>query len=233
MIDWTTISSDPNDPVARARVASELQRIRRVHADTDLVGLVERAAAGKRVLDIGMADPSNYLSEVWRHRRLKAAASYCLGIDISTTLVERLAQQGFNVRAVDATSDIDLGERYDLVFNGDVIEHVENPIRLMKFSARHLAPGGRILVSTPNPFSRKFFRKFLRHKAVIVNLDHIAWFTPTMALEIARRCGLQLEHVHLAKPMGVMKRMIKRWFWTIEPVEYSFHDYLFEFTRPT
>ncbi|MFZ5862137.1 MAG: class I SAM-dependent methyltransferase [Nitrospirota bacterium] len=231
MIDWTSISHDPNDPIAKARVLFELRRIQRVHIDTDLVGFVERAASGRRVLDIGMADPSGCLSESWRHPRFAKAASYCLGIDVSVEIIDRVARQGFNVRAVDATSDVDLGERFDLVFNGDVIEHVESPIRLMRFAARHLTPGGRILVSTPNPFSRKFYRRFRRDNAMIVNLDHVAWFTPTMAMEIARRSGLHLEHVHLVKPLSGFKRMVKPLTWVFEPVEYSFHDFLYEFTR--
>jgi hypothetical protein len=102
----------------------------------------------------------------------------------------------------------------------------------MRFSARHLLPGGRILVSTPNPFSRKFFRRFRRDKAMIVNLDYVAWFTPTMAMEIARRSGLQLEHVHLVKPLSGFKRLVKRGTWRFQAAEYSFHDYLYEFRRP-
>jgi 2-polyprenyl-3-methyl-5-hydroxy-6-metoxy-1,4-benzoquinol methylase len=232
MIDWTSISRDPNDPIAKARVLAELRRIQRVHTDTDLVGFVERAASGQRLLDVGMADPSGCLSETWRHPRFAKAASYCLGVDISAELIAESARRGFNVRVADATSDVDLGERFDLVFNGDVIEHVESPMRLMRFSARHLLPGGRILVSTPNPFSRKFFRRFRRDKAMIVNLDYVAWFTPTMAMEIARRSGLQLEHVHLVKPLSGFKRLVKRGTWRFQAAEYSFHDYLYEFRRP-
>lgn len=46
--------------------------------------------------------------------------------------------------------------------------------------------------STPNPFSRKFVRQFLREGVIVVNLDHVAWITPTQAMEIARRIGLRL-----------------------------------------
>ncbi|HUJ78794.1 MAG TPA: class I SAM-dependent methyltransferase [Nitrospiria bacterium] len=233
MIDWTTFTNDPNDPTTQSRVLEEIRRIQLVHCDTDLVGYVERVAAGKRMLDIGMADPSHFLGDAWRHHRFTMVASYCLGIDINKRLVEGALQRGYNVREVDATSEIDLGVRFDLVFNGDVIEHVDNPIRLMKFSARHLAPGGRILVSTPNPFSHKFYRKFRRAKTAIVNLDHVAWFTPTMANEIARRSGLRLEQIHLVRRMGVIQRALKNIAWNIEPIEYSFPAYLFEFSRPS
>ena len=129
----------------------------------------------------------------------------------------------------DATSDADLGERFDIVFLGDVIEHVDNPVALLRFGGRHLAPNGRILVSTPNPFSRKFYRRFRRHGTPIVNLDHCAWFTPTTALELARRAELALIAYHLAKPFTGIRRFYHHLVWRFTPLEYSFPNYIFEF----
>jgi 2-polyprenyl-3-methyl-5-hydroxy-6-metoxy-1,4-benzoquinol methylase len=135
----------------------------------------------------------------WRHARIHRAASYCVGIDILEPLVKELGKRGFNVRCVDATSEADMGERFDVVFIGDVVEHVDNAVLLLKFAARHLAPGGRLYVTTPNPFSRKFFRQFKREGVMVVNLDHIAWITPTLAMELARRAGIALAAYHLVK----------------------------------
>lgn len=234
-LDWTRVSDDPNNPDAKARVRQAIRDMRRVHADTDIVSYVERAAAGKRMLDVGMVNHTrtNWHSE-WRHRRFVKVASYILGIDILAEMIDQLAKQGYNVRTVDATSDIDLGERFDLIFAGDVIEHVDNAVGLLKFSGRHLAPGGRILMSTPNAFSRKFVRQFRREGVIVVNLDHVAWVTPTMALEIAHRAGLQLTQVHLNKRLSKWKLWLKEnLVWKYEPVEYTFPDYLYEFRAPT
>jgi 2-polyprenyl-3-methyl-5-hydroxy-6-metoxy-1,4-benzoquinol methylase len=60
-------------------------------------------------------------------------------LDILAPLVEELRGRGFNVRCVDATSDADLGERFEIVFAGDVIEHVDNAVALLRFAGRHLA----------------------------------------------------------------------------------------------
>jgi hypothetical protein len=35
---------------------------------------------------------------------------------------------------------------------------------------------------------------------MVTNLDHVAWISPTMALELGRRAGVRLEAYHLAKP---------------------------------
>jgi hypothetical protein len=53
-----------------------------------------------------------------------------------------------------------------------------------------------------------------------------------MALEIAHRAGLELKHVHLIKPMSKWKGALKQVLWRVEPVEYSFPEYLYEFTIP-
>lgn len=231
--DWTTYSDDPNNEQARADVLPWLLSIRKIHLDVTLLDYVCSRTRGKRVLDIGVVShsASYFEDEGWRHRRIRDVASYCVGIDILEPLVEELNKRGFDVRCVDATSDADIGERFEIVFLGDVIEHVDNPIALLRFAGRHLAPNGRILVSTPNPFSRKFYRRFRRHGTPIVNLDHCGWFTPTAALEIARRAELLLIAYHLAKPFIGLRRLTHYIAWHFAPVEYSFPDYIFEFGR--
>lgn len=232
---WPQLSDDPNHKPSYRAVAEWLPTVRRVHVDTDLLGFVERQVSGRSVLDIGVVEhAANYFEKPsWRHARIARAARTCLGIDILEPLVEQVRQRGFNVRCVDATSDADLGERFEVVFIGDVIEHVNNPVALLTFAGRHLAPGGRILASTPNPFCRKFLRQFRRRGTMVVNLDHIAWITPTMAMELARRSQLELTAYHLVKPIRGLSAWWKRltWRW-LEPVEYSFSNYLYELALP-
>ena len=230
--NWTDVSDDPNHPAAKREARRRLVELRRVHSDSDLLGFIETLVRGKRVLDIGIVSHSaSYFDRPdWRHGRIAEAAASCLGIDIIEPLLQELKTRGFNVRCADATSATDLGERYDVVFIGDVIEHVDNAVALLRFAARHLAGGGKIYASTPNPFSRKFFRQFRRDGVMVVNLDHLAWITPTMAMELARRAGIRLAAYHLVKRLSRSVRWLKRLTWRLEPVEYSFPDYLYEFT---
>jgi len=65
---------------------------------------------------------------------------------------------------------------------------------------------------------------------MVVNLDHLSWITPTMAMELARRAGIRLAAYHLVKRLSRSARWLKRLTWKLEPVEYSFPDYLYEFT---
>lgn len=75
--DWTRISDDPNNSQAKAAERALLPTLRRIHTDTDLIGFVERAAAGRRVLDIGMAAHSlRHVDDPnWRHGKIARAAA--------------------------------------------------------------------------------------------------------------------------------------------------------------
>lgn len=234
IFDWTRLSDDPNDSKTKQIVRRRLLAARQIHLDLDLTEFVLDAAGGKRVLDIGVAShAARYIRDPnWRHGKIREVASRCVGIDILETLTRNLREQGYDVRCVDATSDADLGERFDLVFAGDVIEHVDNAVALLRFAKRHLDPAGRLLVATPNPFSRKFYRRFRHEGVAMINLDHVAWITPTMALELGRRAGLALYAYHLVKPIAWWKQPLERVAWRFVPPEYTFADFLFEFRLP-
>lgn len=234
LFDWTRLTDDPNDSESKRLVKRRLLAARQIHMDMDLTDYVLDASTGKRVLDIGVAaHAARYIRDPnWRHGKIHQVAAHCVGVDILESLVRDLQTQGYDVRCIDATSEADLGERFDLVFAGDVIEHVDNAVALLRFAKRHLAPGGRLLVATPNPFSRKFYRRFRQEGVAMINLDHVAWYTPTMALELGRRAGLALHAYHLIKPIARWKRPLKRLGWRFVPPEYTFGDFLFEFRLP-
>lgn len=236
-MDWTKLTDDPINEDAREQVKKAILSKRKIIDDCSMMDYVVNRIKGKRVLDIGMVEHAEnaFSRPSWRHEIIKTNASYCLGIDILERLVNKLKARGYNVQCVDATSDFDIGDRFDVVFIGDVIEHVDNAVNLLKFSKRHLTKDGVILTSTPNPFSRKFIRQVRKNDTAIVNLDHVAWITPTMALEIGRRAGLDLSHYYLIKkaPGGVFSRFIKSFARRFEPTELPYPDFLYEFSlRP-
>lgn len=234
LFDWTRLTDDPNDSETKRLVKRRMRASRQIHMGMDLTDYVLAAAAGKRVLDVGVVShAARYIRDPnWRHGKIRRVAARCVGVDVIEPLVRDLQAQGYDVRCVDATSEADLGERFELVFAGDVIEHVDNAVSLLRFAKRHLAPGGRVLVTTPNPFSRKFYRRFRHEGVAMINLDHVAWYTPTMALELGRRARLPLYAYHLIKPIARWKQPLKRFGWRFVPPEYTFGDFLFEFRLP-
>ena len=211
MIDWTAISQNPVAPEVRGAIVSELFSRRR--RTTGSERFLQSFVSGMRVLDIGVVehDISHIESPNWKHQKIHQWASHVLGIDIIPAAVELLNARGFNVRQMDATSEEDLGEKFDRVVIGDVIEHVNHPVDLLKFAARHLVPGGRILVSTPNPYWIAFIWGTIRDGTLVTNADHVSWVSPSAALEIGRRAGLDLhEYWLLQGDQAPAKRMLRR-----------------------
>jgi SAM-dependent methyltransferase len=199
--DWTTVSSNPvseevHDFLARALLA-------RRRRSFDVMQVLRYYLEDRTVLDVGVVehDRSHYQSDLWRHGRIRNWARHTLGIDILDVEVQELRRRGYNVRAVDATSGADLGERFDRVFMGDVLEHGD-ATRMLMFARRHLANGGLILATTPNPFFYRFLARTMRIGTFVANAEHVAWITPSMALELGRRVGLNLTTYWLIQIHG-------------------------------
>jgi 2-polyprenyl-3-methyl-5-hydroxy-6-metoxy-1,4-benzoquinol methylase len=191
MFDWHRLSTDPCALESKSQLRNFLRAIRRdYYGSKDSIFL--EASHARSVLDIGVCEHTleNIDSPQWFHKKLYGHASHVKGVDIDESLVRELKAREFNVDVVDACSQIDLGERFEVVLIGDVIEHVANPEALLSFAKRHLVPGGRIFVSTPNPFSILWFRQVATHGSFHGNLQHVAWFAPVNANELARRVGL-------------------------------------------
>lgn len=235
-VDWTKLTRDPNDPVVFPKMRDELVNRRKILRDTDPMAYILQRVASKSVLDIGIAAHDfRYLNaKDWKHALIADVASKTLGIDIIEDIVREVSKKGWNVRCVDATSNIDLGERFDVVHIGDVIEHVPDPSALLRFAGRHLSPNGRIIVTTPNCFALKFLRRLRADHVVVGNFDHVCWISPTNALELARRTGLCLDAYVLAGDFRRASRRLK-YFRDVTlrrfPEETMFPDYIFEFIR--
>jgi 2-polyprenyl-3-methyl-5-hydroxy-6-metoxy-1,4-benzoquinol methylase len=199
VMHWKTVHENPNDPRVQSFLRAELdQRLKGRIADAP--EFLEQFVSGRSVLDIGVVqhDISQVDQPHWKHAKIKSWSRSCVGIDILPAQVAELRRRGYDVRCVDATSDADLGERFERIVVGDVLEHVDSPVALLHFGARHLAPGGRILCTTPNPFFITYMLHALRRGRYIPNAEHVGWITPSMALELAHRAQLDLiEYWHV------------------------------------
>jgi 2-polyprenyl-3-methyl-5-hydroxy-6-metoxy-1,4-benzoquinol methylase len=72
------------------------------------------------------------------------------GLDTDLAAVEVARSKGFNVRQGSLQSQEFTTASFDAIFMGHVMEHVHDPLALIKECYRVLKPGGRLIVITPN-----------------------------------------------------------------------------------
>ncbi len=96
---------------------------------------------GKAVLDAGCGGG--------QHLRLVAPhAAEAVGVDLSCAeLAAERCRDLANVSTVAGdVAEIDLGRRFDVVYSIGVLHHTDDPQRSFENLARHVAPGGRLIV---------------------------------------------------------------------------------------
>jgi len=194
--NWRALTENPVDPQLYALVREQL--VAKTEAMHGGFNRLLELFAGKSVLDIGVAehDLTHYANkETWKHGMIKSVASTCLGVDILQSMVERLNADGFECLCVDATSDTDIGKRFNYVHIGDVIEHVSDPVKLISFAARHLTDDGVIVVTTPNPYFYQNIVRVVREGLLVANFEHVTWIGESMAQEIAHRANVKLMKI--------------------------------------
>lgn len=213
--DWTKISENPNSETARKAYITHMKSIRKSYDDLDT--LLLSFCADKRVLDIGIAQHTVEATEreSWRHGKNVKVAQHTLGIDVNEKIIDILSKKGYNVSVVDATSEGYIGENFDVVFMGDVIEHVNSPYALLQFSKRHLSPDGNgsIIVSTPNPLFINSALQSVKNSTATPNFEHTCFIVPANINELCRRSGLRLLHYYVRGDRAVdnlVNRVLKK-----------------------
>jgi len=120
--------------------------------------LIERQSPGLRLLDIGTGD-GRFLEAACRHGFTVDAT------ELSDTGIQYAATRGFTVRKGQVT-EIDFGAlKYDVITIWHVLEHVPNPMEVIRCCRGLLAPGGLLVVAVPNEDTHLFkvpLRKLLR-----------------------------------------------------------------------
>ena len=156
---------------------------------------------GKRVLDVGCVNhnlDAAHLSD-WRHKQISMAAARVVGLDYEKEAVEHLNGEGWNIIAADA-QNFDVRDQYpegfEVIIASEIIEHLTNPGGFLTSLAKHLAPGGQIVITTPHAYGFGFFLEVLVWGEEHVNDDHTLTFSRKNMKWLLKKSGLKMIEFH-------------------------------------
>lgn len=177
-----------------------------------ILGLAKNSLKGK-VLDVGCA--RGYLG-----RRIKEiGGNYVAGIEIS----EGAAHQARAVLDDVYVFDIQkhwLAEvkeqKFDLIILSEVLEHVFDPVFVLKNAHDMLSPDGEIIITTPNFMVwtnriKFLFGNFKYQEQGMFDFGHIRWFTYRYLQDVLQESGFKvIQENHIIFP-GKLTKFLKFW----------------------
>jgi 2-polyprenyl-3-methyl-5-hydroxy-6-metoxy-1,4-benzoquinol methylase len=153
--------------------------------------------SNKRVLEIGCA--SGYVT-----RALVAQGNTVVGVEIDPEAAKTAAEHAERV-VVGDLDDMDLdvelgGDRFDVVVLGDVLEHLRDPLPVLRSARRLLVPKGFIVVSLPNIAHVDVRLMLLSGRwdyrdLGLMDRTHLRFFTRASARELLADAGLSVVDV--------------------------------------
>jgi len=143
------------------------------------------------VLDVGFLGQGIKLGEEnWPHGLMQTRAKEVFGLDL------KIDREAFpdTVHYIEGSAENFSfpGTTFDLVFAGDLIEHLPNPGLFLESVKRHLAPNGRLLLTTPNAFNLFNLTEKLSKQEPTVNADHTCYFNVKTLRVLLAKCGFEL-----------------------------------------
>ena len=189
--------------------ATEAERAVRVgtyeNARPDMQALVPRDA--RRILDLGCS--SGALGAALKARQDCAV----VGVEMDPVYAERARERLDEVIVSDAQS-VAFGElgTFDCVVAADVLEHLREPLDVLRAAAGTLRAGGTAVVSLPNVrYWNTFWQlgargRWPQQPDGIFDRTHLRWFTGRDAVDLLAEAGLDLvevRRIHRLRPSRV------------------------------
>lgn len=147
---------------------------------------------GKRVLHIGCVEHDWQKSSRndWIHNYIVKYSKEAIGIDILKEDVRELVKRGYRVEIADA-QNFDLNTKFDVIFSGELIEHLQDFIGFLDSCKRHMRPDSKLIITTPNSFGVVYF--IVRLFGIkFVNPEHMCWFDEQTIEQLLNRHSLEV-----------------------------------------
>ena len=164
----------------------------------DLIAVREQPV---RVLELGCG-VGRFLEQL---QELPAVTA--VGIDSSATSVAAAKAKGLDVRLESVEATGERGERFDVVVLSHLLEHVGDPLGLMRQVQAVLTPGGTIFCSLPySPMSREMPSLGV-YDPMNLPPHHLTRWNASSFEALAKQLGMNVN-LHSPKPKSVLKRTL-------------------------
>jgi len=183
----------------REEAAPRRPRLIKDRPTTPRISKLVDELTGPDVLDIGcggrlqgeapaIGDPS------WLHGQVRQRYPDAWGLELDPTKVERMVNAGYSNVVQGSADNFSLGQKFDSILAGDVIEHVPNPGSMLQSAAAHLKPHGVLIVSTGWPFGLpSLLYAWMKYPKTCPNPEHVSWFCVSTLSELAASQGLRVD----------------------------------------
>jgi len=126
------------------------------------------------VLDIGFWGQGITINDSnWVHKLICAKSGDVFGLDIDFDQSKMADMSRYKKGNAE---DFDFGIKFDVIFAGDLIEHLSNPGLFLKSCEKNLKPDGRLVITTPNCFNLFNLVEKISKSEPTVNRDHTCYF---------------------------------------------------------
>lgn len=158
----------------------------------DLVNLVPETA--RHILDVGCARGG--YGKLLKKTRPEI---YIAGIEMNPTLAIE-AKTHYDKVYISPVEQVDFSENFDLVNCGDVLEHLPDPLKVLRHLRSCLKPGGRLIASVPNIGHWSVVKDLLQgtFEYIPVGLlctSHIRWFTENSLHDMLANAGFSILEI--------------------------------------
>jgi 2-polyprenyl-6-hydroxyphenyl methylase / 3-demethylubiquinone-9 3-methyltransferase len=170
--------------------------------------LIDRVGAGERVLDVGCGE-GRFAAE------LADAGARVVGVDVAEEPLRRARARHpeLDLRLIDGEGPWELEDAsFDVVWAGEVIEHVADTAAWLSEIRRVLRSGGSLLASTPANDRSTLMRVALSRRAFAARFDplgdHLRFYSRDTLIRLLGELGLEQVNVRRAGGAPGARRLL-------------------------